>query len=861
MSLSPGTRLGNYEILAPLGRGSMGMVYKAIDVKLQRPVALKFLLADLGDPSDKNRFLREARAASALDHANIGTIHGIEETGDGQLFIVMAFYEGETLAQRLKRGPLSLDSAVSFARQTALALAEAHSKGVVHRDVKPSNIMITRQGGLKLLDFGLANMADSESLTQSGATMGTPAYMSPEQALGISVDRRSDIWSLGVVLYEMLAGRRPFQRENVPSTLLAASMDPPPPLVGIEPALEAVVYRCLAKDREQRYQQAADILIDLNRMRESGEEATMAIDATATESSKRARALASADLPGLQTAPPVRRFPRMWVALAGLIVAVAGLASWYWRGPAVPLERHVVVLPFQNIGGDPANAAICDGLLETLTSRLSGLEGVAASLWVAPASEVRAKKVVDAASATKAFGANLVVAGGVQRDANGVRLTLNLVDAHTLKQLGAAVIEDRQGDFSTLEAGAVNRLAAMLKVELKPGKFAASGESTAPVAYESYLKGLSYLQRYDQPGNLDTAILNLRNAVKSDPRFALGYAKLATAEALQAKLSNDQGMMDRALADAKSATELNDDLAPVHVAMGGIHARLARYDLAVQEFQRALQLDPRNAEAHQRLAGAYESMGRMADAEASLKKAIALRPDYWDGYNSLGSFYINRRQYEDAVSQFRKVLELTPDNASAWSNMGVALKNLDDNAGARVAYEKSIAIAPSSAGYTNLAVILYNGRDYLKAAETYEKALKMNDRDWRTWQGLASAWRGAGQKEKARSATEQAVKLAEDLIVRSPNDAETRSYLAFDYALLGVRDKALKHVQSALALAADNPRVLFRAGIVYELLGDRAAALKWLKEARVHGYPIKSILSDSNLSKLREDPAFQSLIR
>ncbi len=861
MSLSPGTRLGNYEILAPLGRGGMGIVYKATDVKLHRSVALKFLLTEVGGASDSSRFLREARAASALDHPNIGTIHGIEETAEGQLFIVMAFYEGETLAQRLKRGPLTPFVASNFVRQIAQALAEAHSKGVIHRDVKPANIMITRQGGVKLLDFGLANIAGAETLTADGTALGTPAYMSPEQALGVSLDHRSDLWSLGIVLYEMLSGRPPFHRENLPATLLAVTKDPPPPLEGIDPQLEAVVYRCLAKDRELRYLHAKDLLIDLERITDSGDEPTMAIDASAAAASKRALSVAGVGLPGFGTARPARRFPRVAAALAALILSGAGLGFWYWRDATVPQERHVVVLPFQNIGGDPANAAICDGLLETLTSRLSGLEGLEASLWVAPASEVRAKKVVDAASATRTFGANLVVAGGVQRDANGVRLTLNLVDARTLKQLGSAVIEDPMGNFSTLEASAVSRLAALLKVELKPDKLAATGESAAPAAYESYLKGLSYLQRYDQPGSLDTAILNFQQAVKSDPRFALAYAKLATAESLQSRLSHNSVLMDRALADAKRATELNGELAPVHVAMGGIDVGLARYDLAIQEFQRALQLDPRNAEAHQRLAVAYESMGRMTDAEASLKTAIALRPDYWDGYNSLGSFYVNRKQYAAAAAQFRRVLELTPDNPNAWVNLGVAQKNMGDNAGALASYEKSISISPSYSAYSNLGA-LYNGeRNFYKSAEAYEKALKLNDRDWRTWQGLAIAWRSAGFMEKARSATEKTAKLAEDQIVRSPNDAETHAYLAVDYALLGVRDKALKHAQSALALAPDSPRVLYRAGRVYEMLGDRSAAIKWLKKALDQGLPLKTIQSDSELTKLREDSAFQSLIR
>ena len=323
-------RVLNYHIVARIGAGGMGVVYRAIDEKLGRAVALKFAFThQMSDGPGRDRFLQEARAVSALDHPNIGVIHGIEQTPEGQLFIVLTCYDGGTLYDKLTYGPLPEAQALDIAIQVARALMEAHAKGIIHRDVKPGNIMITQQGVVKLLDFGLAKLADGNALTMTGATVGTPAYMSPEQALSRPVDHRSDIWSVGVVLFEMLTGKRPFHGDSALSTLMAVAQNPPPRLQHLPAALEAIVYRCLAKEPEQRYPQIKRLLDDMERLRPNVDAPTVTL-VIPSELRWQAWESASATMVPAITQPagvPRSRWTR--IAIGGALAAVLAGAAWF----------------------------------------------------------------------------------------------------------------------------------------------------------------------------------------------------------------------------------------------------------------------------------------------------------------------------------------------------------------------------------------------------------------------------------------------------------------------------------------------------------------------------------------------------
>jgi serine/threonine protein kinase/tetratricopeptide (TPR) repeat protein len=738
---SAGDRVGNYEILGLAGSGGMGVVYRALDLKLQRTVALKFLPDELvAAKADKDRFLREARTASSLDHPNIGVIHGIEETIDGRSFIVMAYYEGETLARKVSRAPLSLDEAVDIAIQMARGLAEAHARTVMHRDIKPSNVIITPQNVAKIVDFGLARATTTTLSTQTIGTSGTIGYMSPEQTLGKVVDQRTDIWALGLVFAEMVTGRNPFHRDSVPATIVAILNESPKLSDNIPLELQRIIYQALSKEPATRYRTCREMLADLESFRSHLEPS------------------------GEAARPQTARSRR---TSAGFRETVQRASSQMLLSSATPRQK-----------------------------RLWWLVGV------------------------------------------GIIALLLLVLIPSVR----------------------NRIAGLFAPSEEHIAVLPTGGAVAPVAYESYLKALGYMQRHDRPENLNLALDALETAVKTDPSFALGYAELG--EAYRLKFSHDQNpkWIDEALANCRKALELDDRLPIVYVTLGRIHDSSGKYDLALREFQRALQLDPRNADSLIGLAGSYENAGRVADAEAAFKKAIVLRPDNWDGYNGLGVFYDRHNRYDEAIIQLRHAIDLTPDNARVYLNLAAVYIDSGDTKRfpeAERVLKKSIEISPSYPAYANLGYLYVQEQKFAEAVPIMEKALRLSDNDFLVWGNLMLAYKGLGNEEKAAVARDHELALLEQAAQAKPRDGEIQSYLGVLYAQKKLCDKALPHLQTALLLAPDNSVVLENVGEAYEELGDRVHALQYIQMGLQKGYGLAGLKSNPGLQSLLSDHRFR----
>ena len=846
-----GTHVAHYVIHERLGRGGMGVVYRAEDTRLQRTVALKFLPPLwTEDERAMARFRQEAKAASALDHPNICTIYEINETARGRLFIAMACYEGETLKAKIARGPLPLETALDYARQIASGLAKAHASGIVHRDVKPANVIITEDGRAKILDFGLAKMPDI-NLTRPGVTMGTPAYMSPEQMRGAPVDHRSDIWSFGALVYEMIAGSPPF-RSDYQAALEYRVVNEDPPVLSdlcpdLPPGLAHIVGLCLEKDPEHRYPSMTDLLADLDVLTSGGDTSQIR---TPHASRRSRRPLIGAGLVA---------FAAVALALAFSPVREGALRLLGFGG--LPGEKHVAVLAERGSAGSPTARAFVDGLIATMVDDLSRMEDVG-NLWVIPADLVRRDSVRTPAEAAQAFGVNLVLSVEAVRDATHTRIALELIEPETGRLLRSASIARPAGSFDALQEDLVRELAGLLDVDLIPNQtrsLTAGGTST-PGAYEFYTQGRGYLQRFGEGDNLQAAITLFRQAIRSDSLYALAYAGLGEAYWRKYEQTEDVQWIERAERFCERAIELNDRLAPVYVMLGRIRTARGQYGSAIADFQNALARDSSYTDAIGGLAQTYDALGRLDDAELAYQRAIALKPDYWVGYRDLGRFYFKHARYEDAIAQYRHVIALTPLNARGYSNLGAMYFYLERPDEAIEMFEQALKIRPDHTIFANLATTYYYEGRYTEAAEAYEKALELQGNNYLTWGYLATAYEWSGQLEQSRRAHARAAELAEARLRFNPRDAEVLSHLAAYYAYLDEDGKARETLSRLLALRPAAPSDLSRIAETYERLGNRRQALSWIDRALERGYSLVDIEGYPGFDRLRADPGFAPIL-
>jgi eukaryotic-like serine/threonine-protein kinase len=871
-------QFGHYRVLDRLGTGGMGDVYRALDSRLGREVAIKFLAGRLAvDPQRLARFEQEARTASALNHPNIVTVHEIGQL-DGRHYIVMELVAGVTLRRRLAEGALPIKTCLHLGAQLADGLAKAHGAGIVHRDVKPENLMVTDEELLKILDFGLAKPttapprndpeADTESIdfpplsdtesgspgspeTEPGVILGTVGYMSPEQARGQRVDFRSDQFGCGAILYEMACGERAFQADSSPQTLARIIESEPRPLQELIPQVPApyvwIVERCLAKNPKERYASTLDLAQELRSLEDR-------LDDPATA------------FAGAPRSTPQRRWRSTMATVLVALLLVLGLLAAFVAGRArrsapIPAEKQIAILPFAAPADDAESLAFSAGVAETLTSKLTQLRRSHGALWVIPASEVREAGVSSAAAARRALGASLVVTGSIQRTGDLLRVTANLVDATTLRQLRAFSLDASPQDLLGLQDGLVSRVAELLELPIddEAQEQLSAGSTGIAAAYELYVRGRGFLQRYEQPESLDRAISAFQASLQRDPGFALAYAGLGEAQWRRFELTSDASSAELAQKSCQRALELNDLLAPVHVTLGVIHRETGRHDEALSTLQRALALDPGSAEALQELGRLYVAMDQPDQAEAAYKKAIALRPSYWSGHNHLGAFYWRQGRYRDAEREFRAVTELTPDNALGHSNLGGLLIFLQRYEDAETSLRRSVEVRPNAVAYSNLATVQFYRGDYVGAARSFEKVVALDDQDYEWWRNLAAAYyHGPGERHRARTAYQRALTLAERRRALTPKDPAVLTALADCHAQLDQPSAARELSDAALAVAPHDVNVLFQVGALRVQLGERRSGLRLIAEALEKGYPVSHARWEIN--ELRaDDPRFKGV--
>lgn len=854
MTIEPGSRIGPYEIRESLGAGGMGEVYRARDPKLGREIAIKILPPRSSANEQRMHKLEdEARAASSLNHPNIVTIYEIGYS-DATPYISMELVEGKTLRHLIMEAALPVRRCLDLSAQVAEGLAAAHARGLVHRDLKPENIMVTRDSLAKILDFGLATRSlesevDGDQATMefstshktgAGAVVGTAAYMSPEQAAGNSIDFRSDQFSLGLILYEMLAGRHPFHRPTAVDTMSAIMHDEAESVGRVNakvPApLQWIVDRCLAKDPEERYASTRDLARDLRTVRDRLSESISG------------------------NAPMVPPTEKRWIfaaALSAVVVLAAGAGLLFTRKvrPDLPAHKSIAVLPFEDLSqSNAANRPFIDGLGEFVSARLSKVEGIQV---VPPSSTARlAASTGDTRKIANDVGANLVLRGAVQRSNDEIRVTYSLINPSDNIQLAGDAISGPSSDLFSIQDRLAESVAGALQMKAPLPPSPRHGLESA-ASQEHYLQAIGYLQRYDNEASVDGAIQRLREIQKREGDSALTLAALGRAFLFKYKLTHQSNWAVEAAAACQKATAIDPRLPDVHLTMGELMTLKGETGAAIDAFKKALIVNPSSADAAIGLADALAAARKTKEAEQTYLRAIALRPAYWSGYNKLGAFYLKNGDPGNAEKMFQKVVQLTPDNLRGYNNLGAIHLEAGRFDEAIRLYSQSIAVRPNSPAYSNLGTLYYFQGRFRESSSSLEKAVALTPEDALVWSNLGDAYRRTpGAESKAVATYATAIRLSEEDLRISPRKAAVQIVLANSYAKSGDRVRAREAIQRALSLEPNNGVAMVHAAMIHNMDEETAEALQLLKKAVASGYSRAHLSRDPEFANLRERKEF-----
>ncbi|MEJ2146974.1 MAG: protein kinase [Acidobacteriota bacterium] len=832
-----GETISHYRIEERIGVGGMGEVFRAFDTQLERPVAIKRLRSDLAsDPDYRRRFLREAQHAAKITHQGVAAVHDVVEK-DGEVFLVMEYVEGRTLSKAvLDRSDIS--ALLKVITKCAEALVAAHEIGVVHRDIKPANIMLTPAGEVKILDFGLAqrhsdklcNLSQEETagVEVKGKIRGTLAFMSPEVLRGRPADHRSDLFSLGVVFYQLLTGEYPFAGDTQPNLICNILNSNPVPIVRINSTvpyeLEECVFRLLEKDRELRYASAEDLLAHLRKIER---------DLSFTPPHI---------LPVPDRASWVKRH-RYPVGITVLLLI--GLSAFFViqriLPPPIPENPVLAVIPFQSVSEDPNSVAFAAGLSEMVTRRLESLS-LGQPFAVSPAYPVRRYRL-DTPRATEGVGANLVLMGSLETRKGNVTVPLKLVSAGNARELRHAEIRIPLNQPADLEYQIVEKLLSFLKIgQSPPDREIIKSYPSSQAAYDYFLRGLGYYLS----GEISFSIENFQSALQMEPHFELAMAYLGLA-LLKREDSGQADTLQNAERFCRQARELGHRLQVADFCLGEVASAKGDLDEAQHRYEASLQEGPLEYESLNRLLDVSDRLGRLDIMVSILKAAIEKQPASWTGYDYLAFVHYRLGDFESAVLEQKKAVKLAPKRASGYGKLAVFYDLLGCPQQVAESYEAALKLDRDSTIYTNLAATRYYAGRYAEALEAAQSAKVYMDwektPDYIVLGNLADVfyWAPGGNQETGATFYNEALEVVNKHLKEHPDDQDSLQCKCWYLAMLKETDSARECLATALAAAQLNSNAFYRVAKVYQRLGQEELAVDYLKRSLDGGKPVSPI--------------------
>ncbi len=867
-TLQPGVLFGGrYEILGVLGQGGMGAVYKARDRELDRLIALKVIRPELAtDPSILQRFKQELILARNITHKNVVRIFDLGEA-DGIRFISMEYVDGDDLRTLLRReGKFAPKDTVPLIEQVCRALDAAHAEGVIHRDLKPQNIMRDKNGRVVVMDFGLARSLGESGMTQTGAIVGTIEYMSPEQALGSQLDQRSDIFSVGLIFYELLTGRAPYEADTAIASLMKRTREEARSASEVEAtvprSLSAIVSRCLEREPANRYHSVVELLQQLTTWESNPTITPEALSKMIAHPIIRpARILL--DLPG-----------RSWMWIAGVVLVIAlaifsgrelvnrsGPASSVAAGiPSLKQGEYIAILPLKLVGDQKALGYVAEGIREALSAKLFQLKEV--HVASSDAVETEAAKDQPLPKLARALGVNLALQGMVQGNGDRFRVTLSLDDAATGQRRWSQDFEGAPGDVLALEDQIYGTVSKALA--LKPTDEEQARDGSHPTenvkAYDLYLQGRNTLRNGHNQDAFKQAVGLFEQAIEKDPNFALAYTGLADSSVRMWNETKESIWAQKAGLAAQQAERLSSNLPEVHLSLGMVYSNTGKNSQAITELKKALELAPNSDEAYRNLGDAYSRSGQSADAIAAYEKAISANAYNWMNHISLGKAYLDIGDSAKALPEFQKVTEIAPDNPVGFHDIGGLYLRDGKYSESIPQFQKALTLAQDADTYSNLGTAYFWLKNYDQATKMYEKAVEMRPTDEVLLGNLGDSYRWSGHSEQAAAAYGKAISLAFQELQVNPRSAGSMSDLGLLYAKKGDAANAVQYTNQARAIKPDDVQLMYSEAQVKTLIGKPEEALKALKQALEKGYSAQEAWNDPELQKLQGLPQYAQLV-